>query len=1171
MALPSGGRGTPEVGARLVREEAGADQEERARDSLFKPVIDQLHNHTGVDFSLYKSNTIQRRISRRMVLNKCASLREYAALLKRSPRELDSLYSDVLISVTSFFRNPEVFDFLKRKVFPRLFGERRDDPVRVWVLGCSTGQEAYSMGMVLDEFFDRHSVNPKYQIFASDLNESLLAKARTGLYTKTVVQDVSPERLRRFFTEEDGGYRICKSLRDSIVFARQNLIHDPPFSRMDLITCRNVLIYLDSRVHRRIIPVFHYALKPNGFLVLGSSESVGPFNDLFEPIDRKHKVFIKKPAPTPPLHLGAVVKAPKEKKSREVKEPPVGVLTHAEVNIQREADRVALNRYVPPSVLVNANMHVLYFRGDTSPYLTPPTGRATFNLLHMAKDGLLPSLRGVLTRSVKQHKAARLENVEWFERGKSRRTSIEVVPLANAKERCYLVFFEERSKGNPARVHDQESRETEPLSKNGGTVRQWRSKVAQLERALAESRDYLQSVQEQYEAVNEELQAANEEATSANEELQSTNEELETSKEELESTNEELNTVNDELASRNSELTLANSDLQNIYVNVNMAVILFSRDLTVRRFTKPAEKLFNLVDSDIGRSMSTIRPNLEIDDLERLLVEVIESVSLREREVRSRSGQWYMLRARPYFTQDRKVDGVVLVAVDVDQLKRSEQEAKSQRQHAEAILHSTPVPLLVLDTDLKVDFANEAFYQLFKTAREETERRSIFRLGNGQWNIPQLRTFLEEIIPRNSFIKNFEVSHEFPVIGQRTLFLSARRLDSEPPVGYRILIALDDYTDQIQAQQSVRLSELRFRRLFETAPDGILLVDPGSRKIRASNPFVRELLGRPADEIAGRELWQIGILQDKPTRDAFFRELKEKGVARPDRFTIQSAAGEERHLELIANRYSENAQEVIQCNLRDVTERQRSILALRKAKEELEEANRTLEHRVFERTAALETVNAHLRDLSARLIGAQEDERQRIARELHDNIGAMLVALKLQLHAIALESPEEHARIEALVTDLTGQIRQLSLDLHPHVLDDLGLKAALQWHIQSYEQRTKISVEFDAGRLAATRLPPQMEITIFRLVQEGLTNVARHAEASEAEVRLDQTAEGITLEIKDEGKGFSPDKIGGKTSLGITGMRERVLLLDGTFEIVSSPGHGTRIKVSLPIDRKDQG
>jgi two-component system CheB/CheR fusion protein len=1166
--LLSGGHGRPPTGGAQAKAEALKAEEPGAQSNRFKPIITLLRNHSGVDFALYKSNTIQRRITRRMVLNKCSSIEDYAAALKRNAKELEALYSDVLISVTSFFRNPELFDYLKRKVFPRFFAEgHRKDPVRAWVLGCSTGQEAYSLAMVLEEFFEKETGKPKIQIFASDLNESLLAKARLGLYTKSLVQDISPERLRRFFVEEDGGYRVRKSLRDSVVFARQNLIHDPPFSRMDIVSCRNVLIYLDGAVHRKALPTFHYALKPSGILILGSSESIGPFTELFEPLDKKHRVYCKKPASIPMVDVGFSIKPWSDRKVEPPRQPMAGPVFHPQINIQREADRVALNRYVPPSVLINPELQVLHFRGDTSAYLKPPSGRPSFNLLHMVKPGLLSPVRMLVKEALKQNKALRKSELRWTEGGQSRLTSIEVVPLMNLKERCYLLFFEDASHP-PLSSFQQPEAAPERVVGPAGKAGELRNRVVQLERELAESRDYLQSIQEQYEAVNEELQASNEETTSANEELQSTNEELETSKEELESTNEELSTVNEELANRNLELIQSNGDLQNLYANINMAVVLLSRDLTIRRFTSPAAKLFNLIDSDIGRSIAAIKPNLQMPDLETALTEVVESVSSHEREVKSKDGRWYVVRARPYFTLDRKVDGAVLLAIDIDQVKRSEEEAKTQRETAEAILHATPVPLLVLRSDLRVNLANEAFYKLFKTEPGETEGRLVYQLGNGQWNIPQFRNFLEEIVPRKSFIKDFEVTHDFPAIGRRTLFLNARRLDSQPGVAHRILISMDDYTDRLQTQEAVRASERRFRRLFETARDGILLVDPLTRKIKDSNPYIAELLEMGPEECLGKELWHIGLLPDEQLSHTFFRRLQEQRVVRMD--NIQLRRPEERQVELIANLYTENGHEVIQCNIRDMTQRVQNEQAVLKAKEELAAVNRTLEGRVKERTASLEALNLHLRELSSRLITAQEDERQRMARELHDEVGSLVVALKLQLNAVeALLPPEERGKFQPLVSDLSQQIRQLSMELHPHVLDDLGLKAALQWHIKAFAQRTKIDVSFDSAATPLKRLPGKLEITIFRVVQEALTNVARHAETSSAEVRISSHKGEIRLEVRDRGKGFSMDgRRALPPSLGLTGMRERVLLMNGSFEVWSEPGKGTRVAVSLPIAGK---
>jgi two-component system, chemotaxis family, CheB/CheR fusion protein len=378
-APPKAGPRSPRSAARQARAEAKAASSQ-AGETGYKKILLLLRNHSGVDFSLYKSTTIQRRITRRMVLNKQQNTLEgYADFLRGNAKELDALYADALISVTSFFRNPEAFDVLKRKVFRKLLQQRGDDPLRVWTLGCSTGQEAYSIAMAFVESAENGPRARKIQLFATDLNDALLDKARHGLYAKSLAQDVSPERLRRFFVEEEGGYRVAKPLREMVVFARQNLITDPPFSRMDLISCRNLLIYLEPSLQKKAMPTFHYALKPKGFLFLGASESIGSFTDLFEPADKKYKIYAKKAAPTPAFHLPvkkergeypSPVLRPHMPVEKERAEPPESL--RGELNAQREADRITVNQFGPPGVLINAELQIVQFRGRPTPTFNPP-------------------------------------------------------------------------------------------------------------------------------------------------------------------------------------------------------------------------------------------------------------------------------------------------------------------------------------------------------------------------------------------------------------------------------------------------------------------------------------------------------------------------------------------------------------------------------------------------------------------------------------------------------------------------------------------------------------------------------------------------------------------------------------------------------------------------------
>ena len=862
-------------------------------DEGYIKTLSLLRNHSGVDFSLYKSSTIQRRITRRLVINKQNTLEDYATFLKGNAKELDALCTDVLISVTSFFRNPEAFEALQRDVLPELLKQPGDDPIRVWVPGCSTGQEAYSIAIAFMESAEKSPRGRNLQVFATDLNEKLLDKARFGLYPKTLSDDISPERLRRFFVEEQGGYRVSKSLREMVVFARQNLFADPPFSRMDLISCRNLLIYLGPTLQKKAIPTFHYALKPGGFLLLGASESVGGFTELFEPVDRKYKIYSKKAAPTPAFHIptnrerGEPVATARRVSVLPVGQPQPTDGFGTELSAQREADRITVNQFAPPGVLVNADLQVLQFRGSTGAFLEPPVGKASFNVLKMAREGLMLPLRAAINDAKKGNKTTRRDNVRVKQNGETRAVNLEIIPLKNLPEPCFLILFEEASTANGGRQPNgtrflsgtalaagNSPDNVDPESPVASAIplkasapprspeRQESSRITELETELVETRDYLQTLQEQHEASSEELQAASEEVQSANEELQSINEELETSKEELESANEELTTVNDEMSHRNSELNILNNDLVNFQNSTRQVVLLLGRDLTIRRFSPQAEKQFDLLATDVGRPISHIRHNLvHADDvktpldLEGLCTEVITTVSEQEREVLDKTGRWHSLRVRPYTTLDHKIDGAVLLLLEIDELKQSEQAVAAARDYAENIVETVRDPLLVLDKDLRVESANRSFYRAFRVEPAETIGTFIYDLGNHQWDIPRLRELLEEILPQSKTVEDFEVEQDFKQLGRRIMLLNARRVVDPRQRTERILLAIEDITERKQAEAALQLSLARFEALFHSSPVGMYLVDAEFR-IRLVSPVARpvfgdikELIGRDFDEV----------------------------------------------------------------------------------------------------------------------------------------------------------------------------------------------------------------------------------------------------------------------------------------------------------------------------------
>ena len=627
-------------------------------DEQLQKIFLMLREATGVDFSHYKLATIRRRLERRMVLHKTDSVDHYIKFLHRDPSEVRALYQDLLIHVTRFFRDPESFELLAGKVFPQLVSKRGgSQAIRIWVPGCSTGEEAYSVAIAILEFLGEQSAVVPIQIFATDVSETAVEQARSGTYPESIAADVSPERLTRFFTKSGATYRISKTVRDMCVFARQDLTRDPPFSKLDLILCRNVLIYLSPALQRRLMNVFHYALRHNGFLMLGSAETIGPSIDLFAVSDRRHRLYTKRgSAGRADLHFPPV----DYRHDRADAGRKLTVDLRTAGNVQNEANRLVIARYAPAGVIINSDLQIIQFRGQTGSYLEPAPGEASLNLLKMAREGLLHAVRTAVHEARHRNQSVRKERVRVTYNGSVSDVNLEVIPLAAAREgRHFLVLFEPAS---PAPIRGAGRR---PL-KNKQAAPTEAEHVRRLREELAASREYLQSIIQDLEAANEELQSANEEILSADEELQSTNEELDTAKEELQSTNEELNTVNEELQARNEDLSQANNDLVNLLGSVQIAIVMVARDLRIRRFTPMAEKILNLIPTDVGRPIGALKPNIDCPDLEKLIVEAIESVSTKERQVREHNGKPYWLRIRPYKSVDNRIDGAVLALVEAD-------------------------------------------------------------------------------------------------------------------------------------------------------------------------------------------------------------------------------------------------------------------------------------------------------------------------------------------------------------------------------------------------------------------------------------------------------------------------------------------------------------------------
>jgi two-component system, chemotaxis family, CheB/CheR fusion protein len=776
------------IAAELVRlaqdRPAKPSKRRTVAENGLKNIFALLRSRTEVDFSQYRKTTVRRRIQRRMVVHRIEDVDDYFTYLKRNSEEIDSLFREMLIHVTGFFRESETFDVLQTAVLPRLLEKRgQNDPIRIWLPGCSTGEEAYSLAIIVTEFFDNRSESPAIQIFATDVSDRVLELARKGVFDSNIESAITKERLRRFFSKNERGYQINKHIRDLCVFARQNVLRDPPFSRLDLISCRNVLIYFETAAQKKLIPFFHYALKPGGFLLLGGAETVGNFSDLFEPVDSKTKLFAKRSVQSPPLSSMEVeIPGPKEQALRDF----AAQTAIMQPDIRREVDRTLMDKYCPPTVVVDNAMKIIQFRGNVAPFLDPEPGEASLDLFRMLKSSLEMPLRSTINDAKKANTSVRKEGI-LFQSGNGQATflNLEVIPMSGSavRERCFLLLFED----SRVAVTDANAIKAKRGRRNLQDAR-----VSQLEQELATTREHLQTLVEEQESTNEELRSANEEIQSSNEELQSTNEELETAKEELQSTNEELITLNEELKSGNLELTEVNNDLTNLLKSVNIPIVMVDRGLRIRRFTPVAQRTLKLIPADVGRSITDLRADVEVPQLESLISEVMDTLSAREVEVRDRKGHWYNLQIRPYETSDNKITGAVMILFDINSAKLEADRSKMMANYAEAFIGTVRSSVVVLGSDLRVKTATTHFYDDFQLLPKETEGFSIFEVGHRQWDFPEFRSLLEERLPQQSRVTDFELEHQFPRIGQKRIRLNVRQVEATDAEDRLTIVSIEE-------------------------------------------------------------------------------------------------------------------------------------------------------------------------------------------------------------------------------------------------------------------------------------------------------------------------------------------------------------------------------------------
>jgi two-component system CheB/CheR fusion protein len=1016
-------------------------------EQALREIFTQLRVSTGHDFSNYKRATVLRRIERRLNLHELENLPVYAAYMRDHDEEARGLLKDLLISVTNFFRDCQSFEALERGIIRSLFeGKAAGDQVRVWITGCATGEEAYTMAMLLCEVSQTLTEPPSIQVFATDIDEQAIAKARDGLYTLNDAVDVSPERLSEFFTIEKHGYRVRRELREMVLFARHNLIKDPPFSHLDLVSCRNLLIYLNRTAQERVMQTLHFALNPGGFLFLGNSESIEGSGDLFVTVDKDAHVYQSRalsarlPLPNPDLSITPRAEA------RETHEyaPDARLLERLSY---ADLHQRLVEQYGPPSVVINEEYDILHISEGAGRYLQVRGGQPSHNLLKMIRPELAMELRTALFQAVQNRTSVEARDIPVLLGERTRLVNMIVRPVLRDGDTArgfILVVFE---------VANENLIATDPITPLDRSV-------DYADDELVKVKAHLRATVEQYETQTEELKASNEELQATNEELLSAAEELETSKEELQSVNEELTTVNQELKIKIEELSQTNDDLKNLMNSTQIGTIFLDRALRVKLFTNDARDIFNLIPADIGRPLLDLTNKLAAEHLHDDAAEVLAGKASVEREVETREGRRYLMRLLPYRTAKDRIDGAVLTFTDL-------------------------------------------------TARKDAEDR-------------------------------LRISEE------------------------RMRLLVESVTDYA---------------IFTVTPEGhIASWNSGAERVFGYSEA--EMIGQSAEILFTPEDRARGLpLQEMKTAVAEGRAASERFHLRKDRSRFYATGVMTPLREGGVKGFAKIARDLTLQQEQDAVRSSRDQLEVRVSERtgELEAANFSLKEEVRERRAA-ETRSKSLLHL---LVTAQEDERRRVARDLHDQLGQQLTALRLTLE-MAKEECGDQTKLSAKIEQVQEMARRvdedvdfLAWELRPAALDDLGLVVALGNFLQEWSKHFDVSSEFHSTGLTKDRLLPEIETSLYRIAQEVLNNVSKHAQASRVDVILERRDHHVVLIIEDDGVGFDPKKHSASAEdgrgLGLIGLSERVGLVGGTLDIESAPNAGTTIFVRAPISFAGEG
>ena len=895
----------------LVRQKINEEPAIEGVGALQK-IFSMLHKNARVDFTHYKKSTVLRRITRRILLKKVNTIEEYEKYLRSHPEELKALFDDLLIGVTEFFREPKTFDLLNETVFPIVFEKRTEaQPFRVWVPGCSTGEEVYSFAIVLQEFIDTQNIAVPIQIFGTDVSEKNIEKARKAIYPKSIETQITQERLRKFFVTSNGNYQVAKRIRDLCIFAVQDITRDPPFSGLDIIMCRNVMIYFDTILQEKIIPTLHYGLKPIGYLILGESETIGKFVEFFEPVAKKAPIFMKKEVygkievPIGKFELSIAEK----KESRAPKEAEPSNL------IASAADNILMAEFVPATFVINNSMDVVVTRGQVQPYITMEPGKPSFSVAKMIKRELRPVIQSSVYRARREQKEIQ-DIVRFKQDGSETAVKIQVKPITIPKvEGLFFFVALNRVKTNAL--------PSETAMSIGEAESAKDQQIGELGEALESIKQTLQSTVEQQESTNEELRSALEEVQSTNEELQSTNEELETAKEELQSTNEELNTLNSELKERNQSLTQLSDDLVNLLDNVDAAVIIVDNDLRIRRFTSPAQEFFRLIPSDVGRKITDIRLNIPVDDLENALCSVIKRLQTTRREIKSGSN-WYQMRMRPYITEEKKIDGVVLTVIDISSLKKTEEAVRKSEEQFRKAIEDAPIPVIMQAEDGEVLQISHSWTEL--TGYTISQIRSfdewIAKAVYGE-GADKVRDHLLESFKGNKRVVDAEFRIR-TVKGEERFWSFSASSPGTLRDGRRFVVGMAvDITERTKAEEQLKASSASYaRNLIEVSPDPLVTIS-AEGKITDVNNATEKATGYTREELIDSDFSSYFTEPEKAA--AGYKHVFTEGFVKDYPLAIRHKSGNVTDVLYNASVYRDEAGQVqgVFAAARDITDRKK--------------------------------------------------------------------------------------------------------------------------------------------------------------------------------------------------------------------------------------------------------